>query len=126
MRHLSTRRSFQILALTVVFTGCRSTSGSTPESNLRSADPKQHMEFEHATETFSEVSETEFNTQRAGTDAEFLGCLCVSEDADRSKWSAWQFLTVGSKGFRTTTDKVIYLDLEECVTMRETLMECEG
>ncbi len=125
---LTARISLSILAFgaLIVFTGCKSTSELNPSSDLQSIESKKSDELENAADTFSEVSEEEFNGLKAGEEAEFLGCLCVSVANDKSKWSASQFLSVGTKGFRTATDKQVYDDLEACVSMRETLMECEG
>ena len=126
-RHLTARRGLPILALAAVsfLGGCRSTAPSGPSSELQSEKTEPKDELENA-ETFSDVNNTEFNQQRDDDNADFLGCLCVSETADKSKWVAWQFLSVGAKGFRTFTDKNTYDDLEACIAMRETLMECGG
>lgn len=126
MRHLTTRLGFTILAGTVVLAGCRSTSGNSPESDLRGSETDTPSDDLENVADFSDTSESEFNTLRDKSDAEFLGCLCVNETTDKTKWVAWQFLNIGTKGYRTTTDKKTYDDLEACVAMRETLMECEG
>lgn len=124
LRHLTTRLGLTILAGTVVLSGCKTTSNRT--SNIQSTQSGLPSDDLEDAVNFSDIVESEFNTLRENGEAEFLGCLCIAEAADKTKWVAWQFLKVEAKGYRTSTDKKIYDDLEACIAMRETLMECEG
>lgn len=123
LRQLTTRLSFTILAATVFLSGCRTMSDR--KSHIQSSESELPTDAFERLAVFSEISEGEFHTLRNNSDAEFLGCLCESEAADRTKWVGWQFLKVGTNGYRTSTHKKTYDDLEACVAMREILMECE-
>jgi hypothetical protein len=124
LRRLTTRMGFTILTGIFVLAGCRTTSNRS--SSLQSSETASPPDDIENVTDFFDTTDEEFNFLRVSSEAEFLGCLCVTLETDKTKWMAWQFLSVGNKGYRTATDNKTYDDLETCVATRETLMECEG
>ena len=116
-------RQYLLIAgwISLGITGCK-TSGNT--SDILASDKSVRKDQAESADNFSVVDAARFQQLQAGSDAEFLGCVCAK---DQSDWRPWRYLRVGSHGYRTTLLVANAGDIESCVQKRQAATnECGG